>query len=420
MDYTRILERDALRARIHETLDTIHETKDDLSEKRCVYLYGETGIGKTTFIMNLLKGLEYDVVRYDAGDVRNKNVVALISRSHISEKSVISMFHKRQRPIAIVMDDIDGMNSGDKGGINALIKLIRPKKTKKQRLEENMFNLLICVGNTVSDKKIKELMKACYCFELPTPTATQMNTLIKANLPVDDESLCERIAHFAKGDLNKLNYLHKLSTRNSSALRKFLQLHGNEARRGYEDVKDITTTLFARPQTLERHNAIMNETDRTIVALSWHENVIDHLKYFPIGLSFALYLSVLNHICFGDYIDRLMFQHQVWQLNEMTSLIKTFYNNHRFHCALSKWAVPKVSIASDEVRFTKVLTKYSTEYNNRNFISSICERLSMDYNDAITMVLRSQGCSDPVVVFAEYDISKLDVDRLYRYISALN
>ena len=30
------------------------------------------------------------------------------------------------------MDEIDGMNSGDKGGINSLIKLIRPKKTKKQ------------------------------------------------------------------------------------------------------------------------------------------------------------------------------------------------------------------------------------------------------------------------------------------------
>ena len=31
------------------------------------------------------------------------------------------------------MDDIDGMNNGDKGGINSLIKIIRPKKTKKQK-----------------------------------------------------------------------------------------------------------------------------------------------------------------------------------------------------------------------------------------------------------------------------------------------
>ena len=43
---------------------------------------------------------------------------------------------KKEKKIAIVMDEIDGMNSGDKGGINALIKLIRQKKTKKQKLEE--------------------------------------------------------------------------------------------------------------------------------------------------------------------------------------------------------------------------------------------------------------------------------------------
>ena len=55
------------------------------------------------------------------------------------------------------MDEIDGMNNGDKGGINSLIKLIRPKKTKKQKLEEITLNPIICIGNYHIDKKIKEL-----------------------------------------------------------------------------------------------------------------------------------------------------------------------------------------------------------------------------------------------------------------------
>ena len=57
------------------------------------------------------------------------------------------------------MDEIDGMNSGDKGGINALIKLIRPKKTKKQKKEDITMNPIICIGNYHIDKKIKEMMK---------------------------------------------------------------------------------------------------------------------------------------------------------------------------------------------------------------------------------------------------------------------
>ena len=49
------------------------------------------------------------------------------------------------RKIVILMDEIDGMNNGDKGGINALIKLIRQKKTQKQRLESMTLNPIICI-----------------------------------------------------------------------------------------------------------------------------------------------------------------------------------------------------------------------------------------------------------------------------------
>jgi hypothetical protein len=65
----------------------------------------------------------------------------------------MSLFNKKIRKIAIIMDEIDGMNNGDKGGINALIKLIRPKKTKKQKLEEVTINPIICIGNYKIDKK---------------------------------------------------------------------------------------------------------------------------------------------------------------------------------------------------------------------------------------------------------------------------
>ena len=48
------------------------------------------------------------------------------------------------------------MNNGDKGCLTQLIKLIRPKKTKKQKLEEITLNPIICIGNYHIDKKIKE------------------------------------------------------------------------------------------------------------------------------------------------------------------------------------------------------------------------------------------------------------------------
>ena len=64
------------------------------------------------------------------------------------------------------MDKIDGMNNGDKGGINTMIKMLRPKKTKKQKQEDYSMNPVICVGNHCVDKKMKELMKVCHVFEM--------------------------------------------------------------------------------------------------------------------------------------------------------------------------------------------------------------------------------------------------------------
>ena len=82
----------------------------------------------------------------------------------------------------IVMDEIDGMNSGDKGGINALIKIVRPKKTSKQKKENTTMIPIICIGNYHMDKKIKELMKVCIKIEIKIHTCAEVKKIIKLTL----------------------------------------------------------------------------------------------------------------------------------------------------------------------------------------------------------------------------------------------
>ena len=80
----------------------------------------------------------------------------------------------------------------------------------------------------------------------------------------------------------------------------------------------------------------MNETDRTIVGLLWHENIIDVLNKLNKKESILLYIKLLDNICYADYIDRITFQKQIWQFNEMSSLIKIFFNNYIFHNNINK------------------------------------------------------------------------------------
>ena len=55
---------------------------------------------------------------------------------------------------------------------------------------------------------------------------------------------------------------------------------------------------------------IHNETDRTIVALLVHENIIDMFSKFEHKEVIDFYLNVLDNMCFADFIDRITFQKQ--------------------------------------------------------------------------------------------------------------
>ena len=127
-----ILNRNEIYNNIKDFLINFEENKYNMSCKRGIYIYGNPGTGKTFFIQNLLKELNYDIVTYDAGDIRNKSIVDTITKHNMSDRNVLSMFTKNVKKIVIIMDEIDGMNNGDKGGINSLIKLIRPKKQKNK------------------------------------------------------------------------------------------------------------------------------------------------------------------------------------------------------------------------------------------------------------------------------------------------
>ena len=134
LNINKILQREDEMKCVKDILYSFDQNKNNVLFKKGIYIYGEPGTGKTTFVTNILKELDYDIVKYDAGDIRNTSVIEEITKHNMSDKNIMSLFNKKVKKIAIIMDEIDGMNNGDKGGINTLIKLIRPKKTKKQKL----------------------------------------------------------------------------------------------------------------------------------------------------------------------------------------------------------------------------------------------------------------------------------------------
>lgn len=421
-----ILDREQIENDVKKILVNYESNCQNIHFKKGIYLYGSPGCGKTHFITEILKGLNYDIIKYDAGDVRNKSLIDTITSNNISSQNVLNMMARKTKKIAIIMDEIDGMNNGDKGGITALIKLIRQKKTKKQRLEHMTMNPVICIGNYYIDKKIKELMKVCNTYELKPPTQEQMQQIIYKRIPDFsnfDESTHKKILEYIQGDLRKIEFIEKICKKNPSLLNDDSMEHIFHIKQFNEDSKKITQKLMHNQVSMNDHTKIINETDRTIVALLWHENIVDALSKVGNEISIPFYSQILDNICFADFIDRITFQNQIWQFNEMSSLMKTFYNNYLYHkkfnCSENK---------KDEIRFTKVLTKYSTEYNNTLFIYNLCQELDMDKKDLLAFfqetrlfhgkdfLSQNEKMNAVEQMFDNHDIDKLDIKRMYRYL----
>jgi len=428
ININKILNREAKENSIKEFLTSFEENKKNIQFKRGIYVYGRPGVGKSSFVTQILNKLGYDVIKYDAGDIRNKYAIDEITKYNMSDKNVMSMFHKKIKKIAILMDEIDGMNNGDKGGINALIKIIRPKKTKKQKLEEISMNPIICIGNSKTDKKIIELMKVCNTIELKSPTVTEMMTLTNILFPVLTTDTKKKVVEQSQCDLRKLQNMHTIYFKNSDAFETGIRKNIFQMKSYNDDTKKIIQILMNKNHDLSEHNTIMNDADRTSVGLLWHENIIDKIDGMNKMQAISFYIKQLENICFADYIDRITFQNQIWQFNEMSSLIKTMNNQKIYHTFINNNNNSKLTIKkcyekecrlTKDIRFTKVLTKFSTEYNNAVFIQMLCQRLGMDKKDLFGFFMEMKNNEDVCQInqlFENYEVSKLDINRMYRYL----
>jgi hypothetical protein len=418
LNLNNILERNEEEKCLIESLNYFEKNKKNVLTKRGLYVYGAPGSGKTYFVKNILKKLNYDIIGFDAGDVRNKSIIENITKNNMSDTNIISMFKKEKKKIAILMDEIDGMNGGDKGGINSLIKLIRPKKTKKQKQEDTTMIPIICIGNYHVDKKISEMMKVCTTIEIKIPTETQIEKIINMLMPKLENTLLKNMITFINGDLRKIKSTFDIYKNQQTILKNKIINTMFQPKSYNEDTKQITKKLLTNYYELDKHMLVMNETDRTSVGLLFHENIIDIIQKIPKEIAIPFYINILNNICIADYIDRITFQKQIWIFNEMSSLIKTFYNNKLLSNFNHK---KKKETINEKVRFTKVLTKYSTEYNNMLFTQNLCDELNMDKKDMFSyfLNLRKNNTIDEIYELFNNDnfnINKLDINRIYRYL----
>jgi len=335
----------------------------------------------------------------------------------------------------IVIDEIEIMNSGDKSGLTSLIKLVRIKKTKKQKNEEYAINPIICISNNKSEKKIKELMNVCSIIEMERIQNFQIRNILEItsfdNNNINSNSqILNNIIDCVSCDLRKLNVILELfikfnnnnnNNNNNNIFFNLINTINNS-----ENTKKIVKNLFQKNYSINEHKIIINDNDRTIIGLLWHENIANILQHISNHTErINIYKEILDNICFADLIDRITFQKQVWFFGEYSSLIKTFYNNYLLHNNVDKQIIDLYNEKNEDIIFTKVLTKYSTEYNNSIFLQDFSERLFLDKKDLLCLFHYFKNYDKDITqpknenLIANHEISKLDINRMYKIIDKL-
>ncbi|KAK8165626.1 replication factor RFC1 C terminal domain-containing protein [Phyllosticta citrichinensis] len=94
---------------------------------RAVMIHGPPGIGKTTAAHLIAKLEGYDIVETNASDTRSKKLVEQGLKGVLETTSLLGYFagdgkkvEGSKKKLVLIMDEVDGMSAGDRGGVGAL------------------------------------------------------------------------------------------------------------------------------------------------------------------------------------------------------------------------------------------------------------------------------------------------------------
>lgn len=392
----------------------------DRDFKNGLLISGPPGIGKTSTAHIVLKDAGFDVIEFNASELRTSKSITEKLDSIISGKSIKMMFVKNIRT-AVIMDELDGIESRKECSVSDISEYInystnkndikirqeskknKNKPSKKTKTIIVNKNPIICICNNIN-KSINPILNDVLHIKFSPPTDNDIFIILKKirdqeKLDIND-GLLNILVPYCQSDIRRTIYIMQnleSNMRNNKLDNKSLLEIIDKI--GLKDV-DIHITQ-AIDNIFLNHTISVEEliqcyyADQNFIPFIVHENFITFINnntHNNMSEKIDLCLEYYNSLIQSQMIKNNVFGN--WHLNEYIAILSCVTPN-----SIIKKAKLKDTLTTDGFEKSALISKYNYRYYNLKSINHICKKIDLDIKNFQT--------------FALFVINSVFVDRTY-------
>jgi replication factor C subunit 1 len=386
--------------------------------KKAILISGPPGIGKTSSAILVCRELGFEPIEVNASDTRGKSddlpFKGMGAKLANAVKEMTTNRSISGRKSCLIMDEVDGMSAGDRGGVSDLVKIIKTTCIP-----------IIAICNDKYSSKIKMIDAQELSFRRPmvSQISKRMLDICRAEGLAADKDTMDAFIQSAHGDIRLI--LGEL---------QMIRLRSSVLPQGAITTKDLAIKPFDASRRLLTEEIEIQEQidlifqDADLVPLLVQENYLNHCPKISKGNSatrLRVIVKAAEGISMGDVANRAIHQYQQWHLMPLAMTLSTAYPSTYMRGSRETFVSGELNFP----RFPAWLGRTSSAGKQRRLMGELharmvssrkitCDRTSLrlfymsTLRDAlIRPLLKGKGGIEPAVcLMREYGIIREDID----------